>query len=26
MGNYRVGFDLNGQEIVVLRVGHRREI
>lgn len=26
IGDYRVVFDLNGQEIVVLRVGHRREI
>lgn len=26
IGDYRVVFDLKGQEIVVLRVGHRREI
>jgi len=26
IGDYRVIFDLNGQEIVVLRVGHRRDI
>jgi len=26
IGDYRVVFDLQGQEIVVLRVGHRREI
>jgi len=26
MGDYRVVFDLDGQKIVVLRVGHRREI
>ncbi|TKB76764.1 MAG: hypothetical protein E8D45_05755 [Nitrospira sp.] len=26
MGDYRVVFDLVGEEIVVLRVGHRREI
>lgn len=26
IGNYRVVFDLEGDEIVVLRVGHRREI
>jgi mRNA interferase RelE/StbE len=26
IGDYRVVFDLHGQEIVVLRVGHRREI
>jgi mRNA interferase RelE/StbE len=26
IGNHRVIFDLEGNEIVVLRVGHRREI
>jgi mRNA interferase RelE/StbE len=26
IGDYRVVFDLEGTEIVVLRVGHRREI
>ena len=26
MGNYRVIFDLEGNDIVVLRVGHRRDI
>ncbi len=26
IGNYRVIFDIDGQNIVVLRVGHRREI
>ncbi len=26
VGDYRVIFDLEGEEIVVLRVGHRREI
>ena len=26
IGDYRVVFDLQGEEIVVLRVGHRREI
>lgn len=26
VGDYRVVFDLEGEEIVVLRVGHRREI
>lgn len=26
MGDYRVVFDLDGQKIVVLRVGHRRAI
>ena len=26
IGDYRVVFDLEGNEIVVLRVGHRREI
>ena len=26
IGDYRVIFDLQGEEIVVLRVGHRREI
>jgi mRNA interferase RelE/StbE len=26
IGDYRVIFDLEGNEIVVLRVGHRREI
>jgi mRNA interferase RelE/StbE len=26
IGDHRVVFDLQGQEIVVLRVGHRREI
>lgn len=25
-GDYRIVFDLEGEEIVVLRVGHRREI
>ncbi len=26
IGNYRVVFDLDGQKIVILRVGHRKEI
>lgn len=26
VGNYRVVFDLDGKKIVILRVGHRREI
>ena len=26
IGDYRVVFDLEGEEIVVLRVGHRKEI
>ena len=26
IGNYRVVFDLDGQNIIILRVGHRREI
>jgi len=26
IGDYRVIFDIEGQDIVVLRVGHRREI
>ncbi len=26
IGDYRVVFDLEGEEIVILRVGHRREI
>ncbi len=26
IGDYRVAFDLQGDDIVVLRVGHRREI
>jgi mRNA interferase RelE/StbE len=26
VGDYRVVFDLEGEEIVILRVGHRREI
>lgn len=26
IGDYRVVFDLNGQDVVVLRIGHRREI
>lgn len=26
IGDYRVIFDLHGEEIVILRVGHRREI
>ena len=26
IGNYRVVFDLNGQNIIILLVGHRREI
>ncbi len=26
VGDYRVIFDLEGEEIVVLRVGHRKEI
>ena len=26
LGNYRVIFDIEGQDIVILRVGHRREI
>ena len=26
IGNYRVVFDINGNNIVILRVGHRREI
>lgn len=25
-GDYRIVFDLEGEEIIVLRVGHRREI
>lgn len=26
IGNYRVIFDLGGSDIVILRIGHRREI
>lgn len=26
IGDYRVVFDLEGKEIIILRVGHRREI
>ena len=26
LGNYRVIFDIEGQDFVILRVGHRREI
>ncbi len=26
VGDYRVVFDMKGEEIVVLRVGHRREV
>ena len=26
IGDYRVIFDIHGQNIVILRVGHRREI
>ena len=26
VGNYRIVFDIDGQNIVILRVGHRREI
>lgn len=26
IGDYRVVFDLEGEEIVILRIGHRREI
>lgn len=26
IGDYRVVFDLNGKNIVILRIGHRREI
>ena len=26
VGNYRIVFDLDGQKIIVLKVGHRREI
>ena len=26
IGNYRIIFDIEGDEIVILRVGHRREI
>jgi mRNA interferase RelE/StbE len=26
VGNYRIVFDLDGEKIVVLRVGHRREV
>jgi len=26
IGNYRVVFDIDGKNIVILRVGHRREI
>lgn len=26
IGNYRVVFDLDGKKIVILRVGHRKEI
>ncbi len=26
VGDYRIIFDLEGEEIVVLRVGHRREV
>lgn len=26
VGNYRIVFDINGKNIVILRVGHRKEI
>ena len=26
VGNYRIVFDIDGKNIVILRVGHRREI
>ena len=26
VGNYRITFDIEGEEIVILRIGHRREI
>ncbi|PIZ66640.1 hypothetical protein COY15_00630 [Candidatus Roizmanbacteria bacterium CG_4_10_14_0_2_um_filter_39_12] len=26
IGNYRIVFDIDGKNIVILRVGHRREI
>ncbi len=26
IGNYRVVFDIDGKDIIVLRIGHRREI
>jgi mRNA interferase RelE/StbE len=26
IGNYRAVFDIDGQKIIILRVGHRREI
>jgi mRNA interferase RelE/StbE len=26
VGNYRIVFDLDGKDIVILRIGHRREI
>ncbi len=26
IGNYRVIFDIHGKEVIILRVGHRREI
>ena len=26
MGNYRIVFDIDGKNIVILRIGHRREI
>lgn len=26
VGNYRIVFDIDGQKIIILRVGHRKEI
>lgn len=26
VGNYRIVFDLDGENVVILRVGHRREV
>ena len=26
IGNYRIVFDINGNKIIVLRIGHRKEI
>ncbi|MEX2028287.1 MAG: type II toxin-antitoxin system RelE/ParE family toxin [Candidatus Curtissbacteria bacterium] len=26
IGNYRIVFDIDGKDIIILRVGHRREI
>lgn len=26
IGDYRIIFDIEGEEIVILRIGHRREI